>query len=177
MRFSHLPPICPEGCCRVKVPGQRQFWISKPLPSLAVEWQRYWGFWGPGLTAAPSGAAGSFGFQNLANRLPGGQPDPQGYHCFWVAAGQTSATLSYRVGYKVIQVITESDMFLGKKRRSLSLCDFPTTTARPEQDFVVITVLSLLDKDNCHFLQRTKHGKYLFFICVAGGFCKYKKIT
>lgn len=105
-----------------------------------------------GLTAAPSGTAGSFGFQDLANRLSGGQPDPQGYQCFWVAAGQTSATLSYRVGYKVIQVISESDMFLGKKPRSLSVCDFPTPTVRPEQGFVVIVVLSLLDKDNCLLL-------------------------
>ena len=67
-------------------------------------------------------------------------------------------------------------MFLGKQPRSLPVCDFPTSTVRPEQGFVVTTVLSLLDKDNCLLLQRTKHAKYVVFISVAGGFSKYIKI-
>lgn len=88
-----------------------------------------------------------------------------------MATGQTSATLSYRVGHKVIQVISEPDVFLGKKPRSLSVCDFPT----PEPGFVVAMVLSLLDKDNGLLLQKTKHSKTLFLVCAAGGFCKYIK--
>lgn len=64
-----------------------------------------------------------------------------------------------------MQVISEFDMFLGKKTRSLSACYFPIPCVRPEQGFVVFTVLSLLDndkgedKDNCLLLQRTKHSK------------------
>lgn len=66
----------------------------------------------------------------LASRLPGGQPDPQGYQCFWGAAGQAPASPSYRVANEVIRVILASDKFLCKEPRSLFVCDFPTPTAR-----------------------------------------------
>lgn len=145
-----------------------QLGISKSMLSLADEQWRYWGFWAPGLSVAPSGAAGSFGFQDLANRLSGAQPDPQGYQCFWVAAGQTSVALSYRLAEKDILVISVSDMFLGKKLRSLSDCDFPTPTIRPGQSFVAITDLSLLGKDNCLLLQRTKQSIHFSFVFLVG---------